>query len=246
MSSVSRSESYRNVLVPPPPAGPSICTVCHRGTNGYARCYQCFEHRRRYGGELADLLVPISLAVRGEQLARELGEYKYSRSAVVRKEFSYGLASVLATFLGGHERCLASAAGVEAFDLVTIVPGTRRRNGPHPLGVILGTVVGPTRHRFMEVMTATGKNDHSTMRPDGIAIRRDVAGKAVLLVDDTWTSGASLQSAAVALKRGGARRVAGVVVGRRVDGDDASARHVLDAARSRQFGWDACVLCGTP
>lgn len=245
MSPASRSESYRNVLVPPPPAGPSICVVCHRGTNGYERCYQCFEHRRRYDGKLADLVVPISLAIRDEQLARELGEYKYSRSSDVRKEFSYGLACVLATFLGGHERCLAASAGVKAFDLVTIVPGTRRRNGAHPLGVILGSVVGPTRHRFAEVMAATGENDHSTMRPDHITVHGGVAGRAVLLVDDTWTSGASLQSAAVALKRGGARRVAGLVVGRRVDGDDASARHVLDDARSRQFGWDVCVLCGT-
>jgi hypothetical protein len=36
----------------------------------------------------------------------------------------------------------------------------------------------------------------------------------VLLLDDTWTSGGTAQSAAVALKRAGARSVAVVVAGR--------------------------------
>jgi adenine/guanine phosphoribosyltransferase-like PRPP-binding protein len=36
----------------------------------------------------------------------------------------------------------------------------------------------------------------------------------VLLLDDTWTSGGTAQSAAVALKRAGARSVTVVVVGR--------------------------------
>ena len=41
-----------------------------------------------------------------------------------------------------------------------------------------------------------------------------VTGQAVLLLDDTWTSGGTAQSAAVALKRAGARSVAVVVAGR--------------------------------
>ena len=41
-----------------------------------------------------------------------------------------------------------------------------------------------------------------------------VAGQVVLLLDDTWTSGGAAQSAAVALKRAGARSVAVVVAGR--------------------------------
>ena len=38
----------------------------------------------------------------------------------------------------------------------------------------------------------------------------------VLLVDDTWTTGASAQSAAMALRRAGARSVVTVVIGRHV------------------------------
>lgn len=38
-----------------------------------------------------------------------------------------------------------------------------------------------------------------------------------MLIDDTWTTGASTQSAAYALKAAGARRVGVVVIGRRRD-----------------------------
>ncbi|MFS8100484.1 phosphoribosyltransferase [Lentzea alba] len=56
--------------------------------------------------------------------------------------------------------------------------------------------------------------------------------KRVLLIDDQWTSGASLQSSAIALKRAGAARVVGLVIGRRVD-----------AEPSGSFDWDVCPLC---
>lgn len=48
----------------------------------------------------------------------------------------------------------------------------------------------------------------------------ELAGLDILLVDDTWVSGASAQSAAATLKRAGAARVAIVVLGRHVDPAD--------------------------
>ena len=50
--------------------------------------------------------------------------------------------------------------------------------------------------------------------PGRFCAPRPLAGQAVLLLDDTWTSGGTAQSAAVALKRAGARSVAVVVAGR--------------------------------
>jgi hypothetical protein len=47
-------------------------------------------------------------------------------------------------------------------------------------------------------------------------VSQPLAGAAVLLLDDTWASGGSAQSAAVALKLAGARAVAAVVLGRHV------------------------------
>ena len=47
-----------------------------------------------------------------------------------------------------------------------------------------------------------------------------MTGADVLVVDDTWVSGGSAQSVAVALKLAGARRVAVVVLGRHVNPAD--------------------------
>jgi orotate phosphoribosyltransferase len=60
-----------------------------------------------------------------------------------------------------------------------------------------------------------------------------VAGAGVLLIDDTWVSGASAQSAAAALKAAGARRVALVVLGRHVDPADPRSAEFLRTLRSQ-------------
>jgi len=50
--------------------------------------------------------------------------------------------------------------------------------------------------------------------PGRYATSRELAGASVLLIDDTWVSGSSAQSAAAALRRAGAAHVACVVIGR--------------------------------
>ncbi len=243
MGPVGRSDSYLNVLAPPPPTGPSICEVCHRGTDQRTRCYKCHRHWEQFAGETADAVMPISIAITGGQLAHELGQYKYNYSAEVRRQFTIGLAGVLARFLAHHEECVADAVGVDSFDLVTCVPGTRQRSESHPLAVILGRTLTRTRGRFADVMTANGENDRQ-LKVDRVIVTGEVAGRAVLLVDDTWTTGASLQSAAIALKRSGARTVAGLVIGRRLDREgDPNAGPVLAFAQQHPFTWDECVLC---
>jgi orotate phosphoribosyltransferase len=60
-----------------------------------------------------------------------------------------------------------------------------------------------------------------------------VAGADVLVVDDTWVSGGSAQSAAAALKLAGARRVAIVVLGRHVNPADPSSARFLAALEQK-------------
>jgi hypothetical protein len=65
----------------------------------------------------------------------------------------------------------------------------------------------------------------------------------VLLIDDMWTSGASAESAAAALRAAGARSVAGMVIGRHVNRgfhhNDARLRRIAEEA----FDFEHCVLC---
>jgi adenine/guanine phosphoribosyltransferase-like PRPP-binding protein len=65
---------------------------------------------------------------------------------------------------------------------------------------------------------------------------------AVLLVDDTWTTGGRAQSAAIALHDAGAARVAVVVLGRHFDRDFGSGETYYKQAKARQFTWDTCCL----
>ena len=69
---------------------------------------------------------------------------------------------------------------------------------------------------------------------------RDLHGSDVLLVDDTWTTGANVQSAALSLKAAGAGAIGVVVIGRHVHEDYRD-----NAARLRalpRFSWERCAL----
>lgn len=70
-----------------------------------------------------------------------------------------------------------------------------------------------------------------------------MAGRpAVLLVDDTWTTGGRAQSAAIALHDAGAARVAVVVLGRHFDRDFGPGETCYQQAKARKFTWDTCCL----
>jgi adenine/guanine phosphoribosyltransferase-like PRPP-binding protein len=84
-------------------------------------------------------------------------------------------------------------------------------------------------------------DDRAFKVSDGV----DVDGMRVLLLDDTFTSGATFQSAASTLALAGAAVVAGVVVGRVISTDDARFPHRLEAweaQRAVPFTFDVCCV----
>jgi len=97
-------------------------------------------------------------------------------------------------------------------DLTTVPPEFRPacgRPGSHPLL----RMVAP-RLRLPLVPLAIRHGEQGRDLNAGRFAAGPADGADVLLLDDTWVSGASAQSAAVALKRAGAARVAVVVIGR--------------------------------
>lgn len=240
------SEPYRNHLVAVLPPGAGVCATCWSAVEPfYPRCFRCYTARGAYGQRLADVVVPIALAVKQEQLAHELWHYKYDPDPSVRARLEIRLAAVLWRFLGEHEACVARGCGVPAFDVVTTVPGTRPRDGDHPLARIVGTIVGQTKDRFQPLLALGPVADGGgrAVHPDRFRATRTLAKRpAVLLIDDTWTTGGRAQSAAIALRKAGAAKIAVVVIGRHFDRAFGLGEAYYKAARPRRFTWGSCCL----
>lgn len=213
----------------------------------YTRCFPCKTHREATGHGVADVLVPIALAVKGEQLAHELWRYKNAPQESIRQRLTVQLAAVLWRFLAAHEACVARACGIESFRLVTVVPSGSRRPGTHPLAQIVGSLVGHTRDRFADLLVAQPivLNDR-VLRDDRYEARRFLAGQPVLLIDDTWTTGAHAQSAVSALRAAGAPAVGVVVIGRHFTRGFAEHDAYYIRAKRRPFSWDTCCLDVVP
>jgi predicted amidophosphoribosyltransferase len=231
------SAPYGNFMLRPM-HGRDVCRDCFNLTDGFSRCYAC-----AHGGRPLDAMVPISYSVAGEQLHHALWSYKRLPGTAARR-FMLELAAVLWRHLAAHERCLARALGRDAFALVTTVPSSERgREQAHQLHRLVADFVVPVRDRYERLLeradTVAIPHRYSA---DRYAARRGLHGESVLLIDDTWTTGANAQSAAAALKAAGAEAVAAVVIGRHVNRDwhhnDTHLRSL-----TQPFDWDRCAFC---
>jgi hypothetical protein len=211
------------------------CRTCRGPVQaGFARCYQCDLAHARCAGLLADVVAPVAYAVKGGRLAGDL--WRYKSGAAGATEAGARLAAMLARFLREHSDQVWRAAGMIAGPgLAAVVPSGQGRPGAHPLAGIVASCVDVP---IVPLSTASGAAARARGLADGVAVGwltvgAAVAGADVLLIDDTWVSGASAQSAAAALKAAGARRVALVVIGRHVDPADPRSAEFLRTLRSQ-------------
>jgi predicted amidophosphoribosyltransferase len=228
---------YENLLLGPRP-GSGVCSVCFNFTDGYRRCYACTHNE-----DCLDAVAPISYSPAHEQLHHVLASYKRLTGEVARR-FTVELAAILWRWLVQHERCVANAAGASAFELVTTVPsGDSERDEHHPLRRMVGVLVGPTRGRHERLLRRSAVElETRAFSPQRYDVVRPLRGEAVLLIDDTWTTGANAQSAVAALKAAGAGPVGAVVIGRHVNREWHENDRLLRALTS-PFSWEECVLC---
>lgn len=154
------------------------------------------------------------------------------------------LAAVLWRFLARHEPCVARAAGVADFQLVTTVPSgsSARDEARRNLRRIVGELCGATRSRYERLLVPTDRGvDERDFDPDRYRAVRSLDGENILLIDDTWTTGRSAQSAAYALKQAGAGVVAFVVIGRHINLDFGDNERLVKQLPA-PFDWDDCAI----
>ena len=235
----ARVNRYAPELIAPQPGGGACCVVCRGPARpGYARCYQCGTHRADAQGMLADAVVPISYAVQGGGHAAALRAYKSDPpDAGARAR----LRALLLVFLRGHGACVWRYAAIPPPARVAVVPGGQGRPGPHPLTTLVLPYLTLT-----EVVLAVrpGEPMERAVNPWRFAAGRGAAGASVLLLDDTWVSGASAQSAAVALRMAGARHVAVVVLARHLNPADPGSRPMISALAAAPYDPEVCAVHG--
>lgn len=224
---------------PAGPAGPADCAVCRGPVRpGFPRCYQCSRHDLLGPGLLADAVAPVCYAVKGTAFAAGLWRYKSWRAPdPAARTF---LLALLLVFLRDHGPCVWRRAGMPGPSRLAVVPTGCGRPGPHPL---LELAAPYLRLPLTALAIRPGEQGRDPNQ-DRFTAGRTAAGADVLLLDDTWVSGASAQSAAAALKQAGARRVAVVVLGRHLDPADRLGGPL--AARLAPAAYDPgrCALHG--
>jgi hypothetical protein len=207
----------------PPEPGPGVCVSCRVPLGrGYRSCFHCGLHAESAPGMLADVVAPVAYAPKGGRLATDLWIYKSSRPEA--RSAAASLLALLLVFLNENAGQLWHRARITAPTHACVVPSGRGRGYPHPLQAVVGGCLALP----WIVLDARPDGDRwaRALDPGRFRARCPVTGAAVLLLDDTWTSGGSVQSAAIALKRAGARSVAAVVLGRHLSNRPASRRPV--------------------
>jgi hypothetical protein len=149
----------------------------------------------------------VAFAPKGSAIARQLWQYKSAGSRA--DAAAADLLALLLVFLHDHGACAWRSAGFANPSHVAVVPTARGRPGQHPLRWLVTPHLG---WPWADLVARPDQRERD-LDPQRFAAA-PLPGARVLLLDDTWTTGASAQSAAMALRRAGARSVATVVIGR--------------------------------
>ena len=244
-----------------------VCQVCSGSTGladdgeHYPQCYQCLQAARdtqsmddgpfsRFmsGDPLAGV-VPISYSL--EPLL-ESAIY-HAKSTTTSRWLNSVLAATLHRFLARHWDCIEAEYGT--LDVVTIIPShPDTRDGWDHLRFLVERVDNskhmswPHRERWNYDLLRKTARDKTTRAVDAdrFVVTADVTGQRVLLIDDTYTSGATIRSAANALRRAGARRSVALTLGRQVNQTGLSKylwdELVAQYGQHVPFAFDTCVV----
>jgi hypothetical protein len=229
------------LLSAPPPAGDGLCACC-RGParTGRARCYRCDLYAECLPGLLPDVVAPVAYAAKGGRHAADLWRYKSAGPGAAPARDA--LRALLLVFLRDHGPCVWQRAGMTRPTHAAVVPSRRGRRGTHPLQALAAPYLALPWVRLALARPGNlADGDPAGRDPDpGRFAAERIAGASVLLLDDTWTSGASATSAAAALRLAGARSVAVIVLGRHLD--DPGGRDDRFSARAMPFRLGLCAV----
>lgn len=213
--------------------------MCHGAPNaGWDRCFSCDQTIAQVTRG-TELIVPISLTNKQGQFYHVLYHYK-GGYALASELLQMG--ALFARFLFRHRKCVRAKAGRD-WDTITIVPSSGSRTGTHPLASVLSLVPSLKKEYRSLLKKGTATIGHNHAEDNGYAVTSNVGGARVLLIDDTFTTGGRVQSAASALQLAGADVVAVVVAARVITPAwNEESKALWDRQRAQTFSFDLCCL----
>ena len=236
-------------VVPVP--GPGACTRCHGpARRGPGECWCCRQVGRALGQPLGagPPVAVVALCRPGDALHALLRRYKDGPVAEARRHHAAVLGRLLDGFLAGPRG--APGAGpartgptrLDALiDLVVPVPSSSRPAPAATLACPLDAVLDASRRLGSlprgRLARGPGPIGHLRASPDAFVAPACLAGRRVLVVEDTWVTGARARSAATAMGIAGATVVAVVAIGRAVD--PAAAPDLADWWRRTAAGQES-------
>ena len=229
--------------VPALPFQLGVCGICHYWAPANRMyCDSCIAACAANGFEInpnKPMIRPLdtqgALAARGLQMFTRansnsksyLAGWQYkNRSEDVQEIDRLDAQSFMAEVMNygfSHEACLAKTLGLGSnqFDIVTWVPSKRPEAPEHMLSKMLAHSTGKDRVR--PVLTFDGEGIQDGQGHDwrkyvwNVSFDTDSAPYSVLLIDDLWTAGYTMLSAAAALFDAGVTRVGMLSLGRHVN-----------------------------
>lgn len=234
------------------PGDPGLCAVCATPVSeGYLRCRACSQigpQPGRTGGssELADRLAFMTYAVEGGQAYSVLRGYK---TPSVQARYWTAAATWTVWLLGRHGACAQHLLGAVSSDWMWATVPTARsgRVGEHPLHSIVRQVWGTTHAEAPLSLARGAETQGRGYAPSKFTAAPIAPGGHVILIDDSWTTGANVQSAATALKTAGAEQVSAMVIARLLNDSWEPTRAFLAKGGLRSpFDPNACPWQGMP
>ncbi len=200
---------------------------------GYRTCVPCNRLFSTAPAELRGASISITTAVAPSPWYSRLIAYK----TVFKDENGLNLAALLSVFYSEHEGRFTTQLG-GAPTLVAVVPSKRGRAFEHqPLRKAVSAIMA-LREKVQDVIRYVPRQSSARQQftPEVFQCPRDLVGERILLIEDTWTSGATAVSAAGALLNAGAEAVGIVAIARKVDAEFWTAEHpyIVEARKS----WD--------
>lgn len=247
------SDRLQRILVPPPPsAAPDVCPGCSSWRQPeHSWCHNCFQARNELKS-VCQAVIPISLYARPSAFRDIISRYKDRQGSVdeeidilppdtSREYCARQIQLILDRFL--LEIIPLLEAQERRWDYITVVP-SGWRTGDHPLiGILRAIDSGAVRKPLIRVPDEPLSHNHPNER--GFEVVEPVEGRSILLIDDVYTTGASIHSAASALSTAGASVIAGIVIARRIQPQFNEYSSALwERQSSQEFRWSIAAERG--